>query len=130
MEPKYLDPFPVRKENSSKCNRRRLFENKANIYPQEIRLLQNLRKELVFPFIQLEVHFGWNSLSHSLLVTQSRPAVCYCMDCSPPGSSVHGILQVRILEWAPIPDLGIKPGPPALWAVSLPSELPGPSLKL
>ena len=22
------------------------------------------------------------------------------MDCSPPGSSVHGILQVRILEWA------------------------------
>ena len=66
----------------------------------------------------------------SLLVTQSRPAVCYCMDYSPPGSSVHGILQVRILEWAPIPDLGIKPGPPALWAVSLPSELPGPSLKL
>ena len=46
MEPKYLDPFPVRKENSSKCNRRRLFENKANIYPQEIRLLQNLRKNL------------------------------------------------------------------------------------
>ena len=24
---------------------------------------------------------------------------CYCMDCSPPGSSVHGILQARILEW-------------------------------
>ena len=24
------------------------------------------------------------------------------MDCSPPGSSVHGILQVRILEWADI----------------------------
>ena len=25
------------------------------------------------------------------------------MDCSPPGSSVHGILQVRILEWVAIP---------------------------
>ena len=26
----------------------------------------------------------------------------YPMDCSPPGSSVHGILQVRILEWVAI----------------------------
>ena len=25
------------------------------------------------------------------------------MDCSPPGSSVHGILQVRILEWVAVP---------------------------
>ena len=25
------------------------------------------------------------------------------MDCSPPGSSVHGILQVRLLEWVAIP---------------------------
>ena len=30
---------------------------------------------------------------------QSCPALCYPMDCSPPGSSVHGILQARILEW-------------------------------
>ena len=27
------------------------------------------------------------------------PALCDPMDCSPPGSSVHGILQARILEW-------------------------------
>ena len=26
-----------------------------------------------------------------------------CMDCSPPGSSVHGILQARILEWVAMP---------------------------
>ena len=26
-----------------------------------------------------------------------------CLDCSPPGSSVHGILQARILEWVAIP---------------------------
>jgi len=25
------------------------------------------------------------------------------MDCSPPGSSVHGLLQARILEWVAIP---------------------------
>ena len=30
---------------------------------------------------------------------QSRPTLCNSMDCSPPGSSVYGILQARILEW-------------------------------
>ena len=30
---------------------------------------------------------------------QSCPAVCDTMDCSLPGSSVHGIPQARILEW-------------------------------
>ena len=34
---------------------------------------------------------------------QSCPALCDPMDCSPPGSSVHGILQVRILERVAIP---------------------------
>ena len=29
--------------------------------------------------------------------------LCKSMDCSPPGSSVHGILQARILEWVAIP---------------------------
>ena len=33
---------------------------------------------------------------------QSCPTLCNPMDCSPPGSSVHGILQARILEWVPI----------------------------
>ena len=33
------------------------------------------------------------------LVTQSCLALCHPMDCSLPGSSVHGILQARILEW-------------------------------
>ena len=34
---------------------------------------------------------------------QSCPTLCNPMDCSPPGSSVHGILQARILEWIAIP---------------------------
>ena len=34
---------------------------------------------------------------------QSRPTLCNSMDCSPPGSSVYGILQVRILEWVAMP---------------------------
>ena len=36
------------------------------------------------------------------LVTQLCPTVCDPMDWSPPGSSVHGILQERILEWVAI----------------------------
>ena len=35
-------------------------------------------------------------------VTQSCPTLCNTMDYSPPGSSVHGILQARILEWVAI----------------------------
>jgi len=38
-----------------------------------------------------------------VLVTQPCLALCSPMDCSPPGSSVHGILQARILEWVTIP---------------------------
>ena len=34
-----------------------------------------------------------------LLVTQSCQTLCDPMDCSLPGSSVHGISQARILEW-------------------------------
>ena len=36
-------------------------------------------------------------------VTQSWPALQDSMDCSPPGSSVHGISQARILEWVAVP---------------------------
>jgi len=36
---------------------------------------------------------------------------CDPMDCSPPGSSVHGILQTRTLEWVAFPSLGDLPNP-------------------
>ena len=35
-------------------------------------------------------------------VTQLCPIVSDPMDCSPPGSSVHGIYQARVLEWVAI----------------------------
>ena len=41
------------------------------------------------------------------------------MDCSPPGSSIHGILQAKVLEWFAIPspgnllNTGIEPESPA-----------------
>ena len=46
---------------------------------------------------------------------QSCPTLCDPMDPSPPGSSVYGMLQARILEWVAMPssgnqqDLEIKP---------------------
>ena len=62
------------------------------------------------------------------LVVQSCLTLCNPMDCSPPDSSVHGILQARILEWVAMPssrDLpkpGIKHRSPTLQADYLPSE--------
>ena len=35
-------------------------------------------------------------------VAQSCPTLSDPMDCSPPGSSVHGIFQARVLEWGAI----------------------------
>ena len=56
------------------------------------------------------------------------------MDSSSTGSSVHGILQARILEWVAVPspgdllDPGIEPGSPTSQADSLPSGPPGKPL--
>ena len=64
------------------------------------------------------------------LVAQSCPILCDSMDCSLPGSSVHGILQARILEGLPCPPPGnltkpgIEPRSPTLQADCLPSEPP------
>ena len=43
----------------------------------------------------------------AVLVTQLRRTLCNPMDCSPPGSSVHGILQA-ILDWVAIPSPGVS----------------------
>ena len=64
------------------------------------------------------------------LVAQSRLTVYDAMDYNPPGSSVHGYFQARILDWAAMPSsrgsshTGIEPRSPALQADSLPAELP------
>ena len=43
-----------------------------------------------------------NVISEWVLLAQSCPTLCDPTDSSPPGSSVHGILQVRILQWVAI----------------------------
>ena len=72
-----------------------------------------------------------------MLVAPLCLPLCDPMDCSPPGSSVYGISQARILEWvASSFSRGIfltqgsshpwiEPGCPKLQSDALPSELPG-----
>ena len=47
----------------------------------------------------------WLHFSNNLmcLVIQSCPTLCNPMDCNPPGCSIRGILQARILEWVAMP---------------------------
>ena len=69
-----------------------------------------------------------------MLVAQSCLTPCNPMDCSPPGSPVHGILQARY--WSGfslpspgnLPDPGIEPGSLTLQADSLLSEPPGKAM--
>ena len=48
-------------------------------------------------------------------VSESCLTLCDPLDCAPPGSSVHGILQARILEWVAMPSSrgASQPGDPA-----------------
>ena len=74
--------------------------------------------------------WGWKSESE---VAQSCPTLCHPMDCSPPGSSVHGNSPGKNTGWSglsfpsqgDLPNSGIKPGSPALQIDALPSEPPG-----
>ena len=70
---------------------------------------------------------------HGGLVTQSCPTFCDPVDCSLPGSSVHGIFPGKNTGWSGLPfsppghllHPGIEPESPALQAVSLSIDLPG-----
>ena len=64
--------------------------------PNRISLSEFSKTEYTFRF--------WvTNFEVKVLVVQSCPTLCKLGDCSPPGSSVHGILQSRILEWVAIP---------------------------
>ena len=52
-------------------------------------------------------HWSWLSFPSAMHeseseVAQACPTLCNPMDCSPPGPSVHGIFQARVLEWVAI----------------------------
>ena len=79
---------------SSRKLKRTGFEviGKAEGVPQKTKGREHLQKE---------VSIGLNAAACSKLL-QSYPTLCNPMDYSLPGSSVHGILQARILEWVAI----------------------------
>ena len=90
----------------------------------------------IFPFSDLQAKmdfffFFCMCCAVLCLVARSCLTLCDPMDCSLPGSSVHGILQARILELVvmpfpgDVPNPGIEPRSPALQVDSLPSEPKG-----
>ena len=46
---------------------------------------------------------AWGLEKSKVLAAQLCSTLCDCIDCRPPGSAVHGVLQTRILEWVVIP---------------------------
>ena len=72
--------------------------------------------DLSFPPALGKTHLGYHPITSSVThvlriyadhcreseVAQSRPTHWDCMDCSLPGSSIHGFFQARVLEWVAI----------------------------
>ena len=96
-------------------------------------------KYLYLLVVNLSVSFNFILCKYftyvKVLVTQLCLTLCNPMNCRLLASSVHGILQVRILEWVAIsspgdlPDPGIEPASPALTDGFFIAEPPGkPSL--
>ena len=87
-----------------------LSDQKCSMVPNPLTSIQVI---LISPLKNYEAKSA--CLLHAKLL-QSCLTLHNPMDCSPPGSSDHGILQTRILEWLPCPppgdpDSGIEPMP-------------------
>ena len=63
---------------------------------------REFQKNICFCFIDF-VWITTNCAVFGAPLLQSCPTLCNPIYCSPPGSSVHGILQARILEWVAMP---------------------------
>ena len=60
---------------------------------------------IIFSFSKICSHYNIYQIMclYETVVTQLCPTLCDPTDYSPPASSVHGILQARIVEWVAIP---------------------------
>ena len=99
-------------------------------------LLSHKKNEIMpFPTTWMDLETIILSEVNQSEATQSCPTLGDPVDCSPPGSSIHGILQARYWSGLPfpspgdLPDPGIEPRSPSLQADALPSELRGRPLK-
>ena len=95
-----------------------------------------LETQTHFPFtatlilVQKQSHRILELLGKKSEVAQSCLTLCDPVDCSPPGSSVHGILQARILEWVAISSSRGFSRPRDRTQVSRISEPPGKPLRV
>ena len=76
-------------------------------YPLQYSCLENLMDRGARQAMVHRVTNSWTRLKQLSMrccsVVQSCPTLCDPLECSPPGSSVHGILQARTLEWVAMP---------------------------
>ena len=93
-----------------------IFNHSTCIFPL---ILHREAMELAFPWMcpavsltsePLHMLFSFATLNHTHMYlcmhaksVQLCLTLCNPLDCSPPGSSIHGILQTRILEWGAMP---------------------------
>ena len=74
-----------------------IFKSRDITLPTKVCLV----KTMVFPVVMYGCE-SWTIKKAECEVTQSCPTLCDPVDCSPRGSSVHGILQAGVLEWVAI----------------------------
>ena len=85
------------------------------IFLKRIPDLKSEKHSFILFFKTLSCFFTFRSkLDLSLLcgkLLHSCPTLCNPVDCGPPGSSVHGILQTRILGWVAMPSSRVSSQP-------------------
>ena len=99
-----LIPFPI----SLSSNSNPLSEDKPYIFLTEACLIAVVLKVCAWGvWMHCSGKVGWCAC----IVAQLCPTLCNAMDCSLPGSSVHGIFQARRLDGLPFPSPGDLPDP-------------------
>ena len=106
--------FPARSQAGPKGSREELHVSERatfwllRVYKNNLCAMIDFNRMTRLPPIDIFLNFSnvlqkaYFQVRHECVCAQSCPTLCNSMDCSPPGSSVHGILQARIPEWVAI----------------------------
>ena len=88
-----------------------------------VSVVDNCSVALTSPMFQ-KIYFQQRQWSCESEVAQSCPTLSDPMDCSPPGSSIHGIFQARVVEWGAIAFSGghVYDGLNGLWTPKITAD--------
>ena len=93
------NPNPLRRTGEEKSTSYQplaeLVVPRCSVWNPQVINLQSISNGATEKSLPLRIHT-------CVLVAQSCPTLCNPIDCSPPGPSVHGILQARTLEWVAV----------------------------